>query len=337
MPEDDTPQGTVDGGDDGMTPIDRLADILDDDPETDTAEDEVQAGDTPDDDTEDGGDDATGDGDEEGEETEDSDDDADTGDGDGSDELKGGRFAPHSAKVRLPDGTTTTVEDLMKGGLRQSDYTQKTQGLARERDEFKAERERFNQASHDLQQQRALMDAMLEQWKPKPPDNPREDPVAWMEYQQQEHVWNQWQSQLTGQLQETQSKAQAEQRETMRKHLEAENERLIEAIPAMRDPDKRRRIFDELKRFGSEYGISREEVDAISDHRMIRILLDLQQAKARAAKAPKVVEKVSKKPKVVRGSKRGGQDNSAKRAAMDRLRESGSARDAEAALMNLDL
>lgn len=336
MTVDDTPKGTVDG-DGPVETEDRLADILED-PETDTDEDEVQADDTPDD-IEDDGDEA--DEDDEGEESEDSDEDDAGDDDDGPDdtEIKGGRIAPRNAKVKLDDGTLTTVEDLLKGTLRQSDYSRKTQDLAREREELKAEVERNSQASQELAQQRELVDAMLEQWKPRPPENPQEDPMGWITYQQQVDAWNQWQSHLKGQMQSARERAEAEQREKTMALLEKENERLIQAIPAFGDPAKRQNLFDDLVKFGTDqYGFTREEIGSIADNRMIRALFDLRQAKARAAKAPEVKDKVSKKPKVMRGSKRGSDGkNSAKRAAMDRLRETGSARDAEAALRNLDL
>lgn len=329
---DDNPQGNGDAGAivSEKDTMDALTDILDD-PATDNGKNEVQADDEPEGDDTDNGEDA------EGEDSEDSDDESPDGDDDGP-ELKGGRFAPHSAKVRLPDGRTTTVDELMQGNLRQSDYSRKTESLARERDEFKADRERFNQTFQELEGQRQFVAAALEQWKPQPPEN-RDDPVAWVEYQQREHSWNQWQAYLQTNLQQSQAKVQAAQADEMKKRIEKEQERLYQAIPAMSDPAKRQRIGAELMRFaGAEYGFSPEEIGNLVDHRMIRVLFDLHQAKARSAKAPEAVKRIAQKPKVVRGSNRSNDGkNGAKRSRIERLRETGSARDAEAALMDLDL
>ena len=63
-------------------------------------------------------------------------DTAETGDESEEPEIKGGRFAPDSAKVTLDDGSVTTIAELKRGSLFQRDYTQKTQALAEERKSF---------------------------------------------------------------------------------------------------------------------------------------------------------------------------------------------------------
>ena len=51
-------------------------------------------------------------------------------DGDEEPESEQGRFVADNAKVRLPDGTVTTIAELKQGSLRQADYTRKTMELA---------------------------------------------------------------------------------------------------------------------------------------------------------------------------------------------------------------
>jgi len=60
-------------------------------------------------------------------------------------EIKGGRFAPDTAKVTLDDGTVTTIAELKRGTLFQRDYTQKTQALSEDRKTFEAERQQVSQ------------------------------------------------------------------------------------------------------------------------------------------------------------------------------------------------
>jgi hypothetical protein len=43
-------------------------------------------------------------------------------------------YVAPEAKVKLPDGSEATVDDLIKGNLRDRDYRQKTQALATERE-----------------------------------------------------------------------------------------------------------------------------------------------------------------------------------------------------------
>jgi hypothetical protein len=56
---------------------------------------------------------------------------ADADDPDGPEaEIKGGRFAPDSAKVKLDDGTTISIAELKRNNLYHAGFTQKTQQLS---------------------------------------------------------------------------------------------------------------------------------------------------------------------------------------------------------------
>jgi hypothetical protein len=54
------------------------------------------------------------------------------------DETEEGRFVAKNGKVKLPDGSTATVDELIRGNLRQADYTRKTQELGTLHQEFQA-------------------------------------------------------------------------------------------------------------------------------------------------------------------------------------------------------
>jgi len=55
---------------------------------------------------------------------------AEDSDGPQDADIKGGGFAPDTAKVTLEDGTVISVADLKRNNLFQRDYTRKTQELA---------------------------------------------------------------------------------------------------------------------------------------------------------------------------------------------------------------
>lgn len=60
------------------------------------------------------------------------------GEEDDEDSTEEGRFVAKNGKVKLPDGTTTTVDELIRGNLRQADYTRKTQEIGALHQEFQA-------------------------------------------------------------------------------------------------------------------------------------------------------------------------------------------------------
>lgn len=324
-PEDNNPgEGTVEGdiaSDDGA--MDRLADILgdsDDDPNTD--EDEALAGE-PDDDAEDGDD------------PEDSDED-DQSDSDDEPENTGGKFVGDNARIKLADGTTTTVKELKDGYLRQSDYTRKRQEDAEVRKRIDAEAQRVDQTVQQLSQQHELMNSMLEQWKPQPPQDPN-DYAGFIRYQQQQAAWEQWQERLQGELKQREEVTQTERTEKLKERLQSENNQLLEKIPALKDPAKRKAFSEELTRWaGEKYGFSPEEIGSLNDHRQIVVLRDLMRAERRQAQAPKVKEQIASKPKMLKGGRRGnGPAKSAQKARADRLRETGRVSDAVNVLRGL--
>lgn len=313
--------------------VDALAEILDD-PETDTEENEAVA----DEDTEE-----TDLSDEDGEETE-GDSEEDSGDDQkdkegGEPEATGGRFVEHNARVKLPDGTTTTVADLVKGGLRQSDYTRKAQTLSTDRKAVEEERQRVSQTAQQLHQTHERMNAMLEQWKPTPPTDPQ-DYVAWINYKQHSEAWEQWQQQLDDGLKETREKQQADLQNQYQQRAFSERKALSEKVPALADDTKFRAFLNEAGKVLGEYGITQQEVETIGDHRMFLVVRDLMRAKRLSAKAPQVKEKMKEKPKMLTGGKRSNPAATEQRgrdARLSRLRESGSRADAVRSLMDLDL
>lgn len=337
MDEYDTPQGTVtESAGSTMSPADSIAEILDDpDLDWDTGEDEDQA---EADATEDEGD--MPDVEDQDQTEEDSVDDAPEEDADGPEELKGGKIAPVSAKVKLPDGSLTTVEELLKGYHRQSDYTRKTQELAENRKVFEAEQKRVSETTQQLQAQHARMSKMMEAWKPKRPDNVQDDPVAYIQYQQQMETWNQWNDHLQKEHEELSTRQKQEQEKFARDYLQQEYSALVQKMPSLSDPAKHNAFKSEAKKVMAEYGFSPEEIDAVDNHRFYLVMRDLIRAKRLASKAQETKAVIQSKPKMISGGKR-GDPNAAKRAhateRLSRLRESGSVRDGIASLMDLDL
>ena len=92
------------------------------------------------------------------------------------DEYAAGRFAADNAKVRLADGTVTTIAALKDGNLLQSDYSKKTLALAEERKTVEQTKAQFQAVENAIAQQRETLAMIVNARLPKPPDPAMMDP-----------------------------------------------------------------------------------------------------------------------------------------------------------------
>jgi hypothetical protein len=274
---------------------------------------------------------------------------ADAEDPDGSDEpeIKGGRFAPDSAKVTLDDGTVITVADLKRNNLFQRDYTKKTTELKARETEVETLKSEVSQQAQSLDQFREYAAWYAEQHLPKQPEpfkgNRLTDPMgylAWSEendkWQAHAQAWQQFQQQKTVVEQQKAGETQ-KQAET---RLARERDALLKAIPVLKDPVKGKQTWEAIVSGASEhYGISAEEVNTVGDHRMLVALRDALAYRRIKAQAPKVQAQVAAKPAMKPGKRTAPQAAVSKerQARSERLRNSGSFHDGVAALQDFDL
>lgn len=267
-------------------------------------------------------------------------DDSDDTDGSEETEVKGGRFAPDSAKVKLDNGETITIADLkVRVDKRvkdfQRDYTEKSTAL-------KAKEADVDQQAQTLSQFRDYATWYAENFlpqQPTPPSDPN-DYVAWHNYRLEQDKWaahaqafQQFQShkQAEDQQKAEGSRKQAEER------LNREREALVKAIPVLKDPAKGKAAWDAIVAGAQEhFGITAEEVNGVADHRMLVALRAAVAYMRIKAKAPQVQQQVAQKP--VRPGKRlppNTQVSKEKQARTEQLRKSGSLDDFVAAASHL--
>lgn len=276
---------------------------------------------------------------------------ADAEDEDGSEdpEIKGGRFAPDSAKVTLDDGTVTTVGELRRNTLFQRDYTKKTTELKTEREAFQSERQSFeadrqkvSEFAQSLEQTRDFLANYAEKFLPRQPEpfrgNPADDPVGYMQWQ---HANNQWMEHVQAYQAFQQQKQQVEQvraGETQKQateRLQRERDALLNAWPTLRDPVKGKQAWDNLVSGAQQhYGIAPEEVNGVSDHRMIQVLRDAMELRRIRESAPKVQAQV-RKPAMQDAPRAAQKPNADRQTQTERFRKTGSLDDAAAVLRNL--
>lgn len=321
--------------------VDALAGILDD-PETDNgkgagkqAADKAKPEDNADEPDE--GEDAP----------EDEADDAEDPKGEESEEGQGqlrdakGRFLSDDDKVRLADGTVTTVKDLKEGSLRQGDYTRKTQEVAEERKTLEAHRQRVSQHAQQLEAQLAVNLQWMELTKPVRPEvSYEQDPMAHLKYQDESQRWNEANSWVQGHLKAARDAAANAQREALAAYEKREDDALRTAIPALRDPAKHRAFMAELEKIVPEYGITADELKGVKDHRQLLVLRDALAYRRMKARAPEVRKEVESKPQMLQAQRRTVPQQAQKRARQDRterLKKEGSFDAGVAALMDMNL
>jgi len=274
-------------------------------------------------------------------------DEADAEDPDGSEEpeIKGGRFAPDSAKVTLEDGTVITVADLKRNNLFQRDYTKKTTELSAEREQITALKSEVDQDAQQLSQFREYATWYAENFLIKQPTPPatEDDFVGWHNYRLEMDKYNahaQAYQAFQEQQQVEEQKKTGETQKQAKTRFAHERDALLKAMPVLKDPVKGKATWDAIVSGASEhYGITAQEVNTVGDHRMLVALRDALAYRRIKAKAPQVQAQVAQKPAMKPGKR--AAPNAAiskeRQVRSERLRNSGSFEDGIAALQDFDL
>ena len=242
------------------------------------------------------------------------------------------------------DGVDTEVslDELKSGYSRQQDYTKKTQQISEERKKMlelaqayqaevqqtQATRQQYiqqigsyvQQGLHGLQQYGQINWSQLKE----------EDPLEYVtkrdEFREEQMRVRDMQAQ---QKHATQLQHQEGQR-AYSENLEREQNLLVEALPEWADEKKRPEIAGQIRDYAMSAGLSAEELDSITDHRHVQILLKAAKYDALQGSNLKS-KKVKRNPKLVSaGTKKDrAQTNAKKRKSqMNRLADSGSYKDA---------
>jgi len=261
---------------------------------------------------------------------------------DGPGEIKGGQFAPDTAKVTLEDGTVISIADLKRNNLFQRDYTRKTEELKQEREQLQS----LQAQAHEVAQYRDFVLSVYQQAMPQPPDKSLMDTDI-VGYWHQKEAYEEQVKQLD-QLQalkqyEDQQREQGEAKQQQQMIL-YHKDQLLEKMPHLKDQTKMSQFKAEAEDALTGYGYSPEEASqllgSVVDHRLLLMARDIVRLKKALKKAPQVREQVQQRPKLISGGKRMDPKARTSREAMGRneqLRKTGSLDAGIASLMDLDL
>lgn len=231
------------------------------------------------------------------------------------------------------------LDELRNGYQRQSDYTKKSQSVAEMRKAYEANLQSVQQERDQYQQVLANMENYqnLELKKYQELDwasLKEDDPVEYMEKRIEFQDAKDKVNQVRQEQMAVQQKTQQEVYQNIQHKVQEEAELLATALPEYSDPSSN--LKTELRDFAINMGFSEQDVNGITDHKVVLVLHKaMLQERANSSTSSKVKKgpaKVIKAGVPVTKKQRVARDVQAKR---DRLRQTGNVRDAANAFMDL--
>lgn len=198
-----------------------------------------------------------------------------------------------------------TLDELIKSYQLGTDYTKKSQAVAEERKAVEAERQRIEEARF-LRDQYAERLQVIEQMLNQQPETENldylkeNDPIGYAvkvaEMSQREKQL----AQVQAERQRVMAEQQREQNERLTQIVQAEAQKLAEAIPEYADPQKGEVVRRELREFGLKAGFTEQELASVYDSRHVLTLWKAAQFDKLQAAKPGITKKVNEAPKVIK-------------------------------------
>ena len=239
-----------------------------------------------------------------------------------------------------------TLEELLSGYSRQSDYTRKTQEVANDRKQMEALQQQYNSEVQQIQQERQqYMEALtniiagqgseLEKFANINWDELREtDPIEYVTTRERYRETQEKIQSMQHQQAQTAQVQQAQMNQARHEMLKVERGKLVEALPEWDEPGTQKELANTLQSYAKTQGFTQEELTELIDHRSILVLLKAQKYD-QLQKSDVKSKKLKNKPKLVRagsGTSTKKSDKSKRTAQMKRLQGSGHIDDASALL-----
>tara|TARA_R110000737_G_scaffold5264_5_gene17056 strand:- start:5479 stop:6489 length:1011 start_codon:yes stop_codon:yes gene_type:complete len=239
------------------------------------------------------------------------------------------------------DGKETEVnlEELRNGYQRQADYTRKSQSLAEQRKTYEAnvesvqaERNQYSQALEAMARDKSneLNRFQNVDWAALKENDPMDYMEKRIEFQDAKDRVVQVQNEQV----RVQNQNQAEMTSVLEEKIQRESESLIKALPQYADPTSN--LKNELRDYTLGLGFSPEDVDGITDHRVVLVLHKAMMGD-KAVSSPNT-KKTKSVPKVVKSgtpttkAQRSRKEVQVKR---ERLAKTGHQRDAADVFLDL--
>ena len=242
-----------------------------------------------------------------------------------------------------------SLDELLKGYSRQSDYTRKTQELSNDRKQFEALETQYNDEISQIQTERQqYMEALNQVIENSMGGMEQYANTNWeelktldpLEYITRKEEYREAQEKVQAFQRDREVANQKQAAESQKSHasmLQEEHSKLVEALPEWGNETKQKKLAADLKSYALGVGFSEQELNSLVDHRSVLVLLKASKYDA-MQNADIKSKKLKNAPKVVRsgrGKSKSDTSKSKRAAKMKRLQSSGHVDDAASILEDL--
>lgn len=228
-----------------------------------------------------------------------------------------------------------SLDELLNGYSRTADYQKKTQSLAEQRKAVEAERVKIEEAAktRETYAQRLQVIEQLLQQQDKGEDLSAlkaEDPIAYAVAMAEKVERDKQLQAVQMERQRVQQEQAAHQQTLLQKHMQSEQQKLVEAIPEFKDEVKAEVVRRDIRNYAKSIGFTDQELSQVYDSRAVLALYKAAQYDKLMANKGAATKKVATAPKTIRPGTSNPQssENEAMKKERAKLRQSGNKKDA---------
>ena len=228
-----------------------------------------------------------------------------------------------------------SLDELLNGYSRTADYQKKTQSLAEQRKAVEADRVKIDEAAktRETYAQRLQVIEQLLQQQDQGQDLASlksEDPIAYAVAMGEKMERDKQLQAVQMERQRVQQEQQSHQQAQLQKHIQAEQAKLVEAIPEFKDDVKAEVVRRDIRNYAKSQGFTDQELSQVYDSRAVLALYKAAQYDKLMAGKGVTSKKVANAPKTIRPGTSNPQSSENETAKKDRaaLRQSGNKKDA---------
>jgi Tfp pilus assembly protein PilN len=228
-----------------------------------------------------------------------------------------------------------SLDELLNGYSRTADYQKKTQSLAEQRKAVEAERVKIDEAAktRETYAQRLQVIEQLLQQQDQGQDLASlksEDPIAYAVAMAEKMERDKQLQAVQMERQRVQQEQQSHQQIQLQKHIQAEQAKLVEAIPEFKDDVKAEVIRRDIRNYAKAQGFTDQELSQVYDSRAVLALYKAAQYDKLMAGKGVTSKKVANAPKTIRPGTSNPQSSENESVKKDRavLRQTGNKKDA---------
>ena len=228
-----------------------------------------------------------------------------------------------------------SLDELLNGYSRTADYQKKTQSLAEQRKAVEADRVKIDEAAktRETYAQRLQVIEQLLQQQNQGEDLSNlkaEDPIAYAVAMAEKMERDKQLQAVQMEKQRVQQEQQSHQQAQLQKHIQAEQAKLVEAIPEFKDDVKAEVIRRDIRNYAKAQGFSDQELSQVYDSRAVLALYKAAQYDKLMANKGVTSKKVATAPKTIRPGTSNPQssENETVKKERAKLRQTGNKKDA---------